>query len=125
MILSSPVTNPLSVLPFGNVIAAFLPRWRKLARGSSTPNLALLGPLLQRFAGFLNFCRTPLAAGLPFLRIRSLVHDANQSTRGFFHRLEVSPILSLSAVHTENSSSGVRTDETKDRFQIRQEFFRG
>lgn len=44
----------------------------------------------------LNLFR-PLGAGSPSLS--SLVHDANQPTRGIFHRFQFSPVLSVQLVH--------------------------
>lgn len=52
----------------------------------------------------LNLFRPLKASGSP--SFRSLVHDANQPTRGFFHGLKFSPIPSVAAAHESNIAKG-------------------
>lgn len=96
------VAGPVLRGAASNWIAAVVAFGSALARSLSRP--ARSGPLPTRmdmWSGCLRFLGA-LGKALRFLSFRSLVHDANQPTRGFFHRFSLSPVLSSSVLHDRN-----------------------
>lgn len=78
--------------------AAILPgcgNWRTAIERTQAPIVLAVRHLLQHGRRWIsNFCRPQHTAGKCFFRIRSLVHDANQSTRGILQTFSLSPVLS-------------------------------
>lgn len=104
---SAPVSTPL-----GRVVAAILPMrcdWRRTIERN--PKSALVRrhflPTRRDSSRGTNFSGGIIQA-LRSLLSRSLVHDANQPTRGFFHRLVFPKVLSclpFNHAHTKAWSS--------------------
>ena len=106
----NPVRNQsAAVFPTsGGVIAAFLPRLRRLAARTLERFVPLvcaraLAAIFSRIRrdtrpGLLNFCRAFKAAGKPSL-LRALVQHPQKSGRSVFHRFQFSPVLCASVAH--------------------------
>jgi hypothetical protein len=122
-----PANQSVAVLPTsGNVIAAGLPRLRKLAarvleRGGPLSCARTLAAAFTRRRrdirpGFVNFCRTILAAGKPSLRIPFVDHcsEPSNSIANIFVFPPV-PVLSLVTVHTVNLAKDEKHEEPKSR----------
>jgi hypothetical protein len=99
---SQQASNPASHQSDANILPC-VGNWdRTIERTNSLVALArsLFLPALRGDTrlGSAICCRPQITAGKCSAFLRTLIHDANQSERGLFHRLVVSPVLSFFAL---------------------------